>query len=154
MRIPQLLLLALACLLAGCTSTRVSAVPFGDEVFSPRPVEHHIAIFETGADVAHEWIKIGRITARTYDNSYGVEIPRQTDLEAVMEEIKEKARELGADAIILKGGLQVRSQSSSKTASSGEGRETRSSGEMSGDFGNIFGQTVTAIRYTDEAHAR
>lgn len=149
----------LPCLLLGaaCTSTKVSALRLGDKTYPARDSEYPIAVYETADDVPRPFVKIGTISANRYDNTWVAGMPLISQIGEVIEPMKRKAREIGADALVLKGNFEVNTTSESKTTatssktagktSSSKTTERTSSGANLGDF---WGHKAAAIRFTDE----
>ena len=86
-------------LLAGCVSTKVTQV--GTETFSPLPKTTHVFVFANEIGMDTVYIPLGLIhnTARAYLTPYV--------LNDVIDTLKDKARELGANALIVEQGTDT-----------------------------------------------
>jgi len=91
--------LLLPATLAGCAAA--SAVRFGTAVHEPRPAGQPVEVFDSLADVARPYEKIGRVVGEGDD---GVPFARIVDC------MCDEARQLGADAIVLQGGSLIGSR--------------------------------------------
>ncbi len=129
--------------LAGCTSIKVSSLLLGAETYPPRPENHPIVVYETASDVPHPFVKVGRVSARRTPS---------TLIGELIDPMKEEARRLGADALVLSGGFEVSTTMEVRTKSApgkeGEGatpttRGTSTSGSV------MWGHNAVAIRYVD-----
>ncbi|HLU40536.1 MAG TPA: hypothetical protein VK081_14220 [Planctomycetota bacterium] len=76
--------------LAGCMHT--SAFLLGETRFAPHPRDHEILVFDTIEDVPFPYVKVARVVASGSS---------QSRWDSVLAGLKDKAREVGADAIVL-----------------------------------------------------
>jgi hypothetical protein len=83
------LLVAAAALVSGCTS--VTYTPYVTTLRSPREANAPIDVFPKGTTPPRKFTVIGRITG-----GGGVTVSG----DALLEEMRKKARELGADAVV------------------------------------------------------
>ena len=109
----------LLLVLAGCASTSSTLLGTG-EGYPPRPDDHPIEIFISRQDVSRPYVKVAILTS-TGSGAYA-------SWDAIMESMKEKARAVGADALVIGPKLQVAEYSTMPT------------GKL---------QEALAIRYTD-----
>jgi hypothetical protein len=84
-------------LLASCAGA--SAVRFGSAVHEPRPAGEPVEVFDSLDDVGRPYEKVGRVVGEGDD---GVAFARIVDC------MRDEARRLGADAIVLQGGSLLR----------------------------------------------
>ncbi|MHC4473621.1 MAG: hypothetical protein ACYTDY_04250 [Planctomycetota bacterium] len=82
-------LLVTLVLLSGCAGARASSEPLGEESFPPRPRDHRIVLYDSLSDVVRPFVKIGLIHGRGKG-------------EKIVEAMKEEARKLGGDALVLR----------------------------------------------------
>jgi hypothetical protein len=77
-------------LLAGCMHS--SAFVLGEERFAPHPAGHRIVVFDTEQDVPFAFVKVARVVASGTS---------QADWDDVLDALKQEARNVGADALVL-----------------------------------------------------
>jgi len=79
----------------GCQSTRVQSTYLGGDRFESRPTSHPIEILR--GDPTRPFVTVARITAVARGNSY---LGTVGDEEECIGKLKERARQLGGDAVI------------------------------------------------------
>ncbi len=89
-----LLPLVLGCSLVACVSTRVEYL--GTERFSPRPEDWPIVLYDAEVDIKRPFVKVAHLVGST-GGFYSV------SWESLVEDMRQQAREVGADALILGG---------------------------------------------------
>ena len=95
MKASALLPLLLGCSLVACVSTRVEYLDT-ERRFSPRPEDWQITVYDAASDIKRPFVKLARLTG-TAGGVYSV------SWEAILEDLKVEARNIGADGIILGG---------------------------------------------------
>jgi hypothetical protein len=120
----------------------VSVLPLGDSSYPAYGKDHVVAVFETFNDVDREYVKIGRVQAQQVNNAYGTPIPQMSQIGEVIESMKRKAREVGADALVLREGMEVNMSAES------QGGSTVSRVNTTGmSINDLYGHNAIAIRF-------
>jgi hypothetical protein len=150
MNLIRIFVAALALTSAACVSTDVSVLPLGSASYPSYGKDHAVAVYETFNDVDREYVKIGRIQAQQIKNTYGTSIPQQSQIGEVIESMKRKAREVGADALVLREGIEV---NTSVETEGGPGSKTVGRTATTGFSPNdIWSHKAIAIRFVKPTH--
>jgi uncharacterized protein YbjQ (UPF0145 family) len=95
-------LAVLVCLMS-CSTTTTEVIPIGDLSFAPRPADHPILLYTDPAQIDRPFVQIAVVQFTKSSGSSGLvwrALSAMTE-EDQQEALKAKAREVGADAIVL-----------------------------------------------------
>ena len=145
------LVAATSCVRSYSSRVEVSAIVFGEVSYPSHPVDHPVVVYEAESDITQGWEKIGRITAQGVVTTYGATFPQAITLETALVDIMARAREIGADAVVLQEGFTGTSEVST-TTDTGQQINSRARSYSSGMTAfPKASHTVIAIKYLENS---